>query len=471
MDSLQAEPKCLRAGLCRSSDYIAATFEVATQQIEIYVNGVETESFTEDDQPVNQLSDSSTPVRIGSYVPSSGVATAFWDGGIDELTMYNWALGASEILGIFNAGSAGKCNDQQLPDIAITSAQLINATTIEYTYSIDGNPGDFHVGLYRSTDDQFNAAEDELVKLKSVTPLASGQTTAEIDFNGPLAVDPEKPFLIVVADPGGNLAETDEDNNTDAFLRPGIVWINRDQSDNFGVYGANGILAREIVDRAIDDWEHVIEDFDYDDDTNPFTDNTYELAFVAFDLQADPDSFPALPEQCQKAFNSGVRGITCYEKVRDDKPQAAVIGLDADSPWYFDPVPSNDTEFTTLRSPFAAESSFVSGLDLYWAVAHEIGHAVGLTNHMDSRLGAQLVENPGTDLRTFKVSCLGIIPCAPGETETTVTFDDFHIYNGDSVNGLPTHPFDLMNGEIKHSQRRLISDLNAQVLRNACRCL
>ena len=42
-----------------------------------------------------------------------------------------------------------------------------------------------------------------------------------------------------------------------------ISWANRVTSDNFGIYGANADLARQIVDRAIADWERVIDDFNY----------------------------------------------------------------------------------------------------------------------------------------------------------------------------------------------------------------
>lgn len=47
-----------------------------------------------------------------------------------------------------------------------------------------------------------------------------------------------------------------------------IDWANRG-ADNFGALGANATLAREIVDRAINDWAAVIADFNYDGDDDP----------------------------------------------------------------------------------------------------------------------------------------------------------------------------------------------------------
>jgi len=47
-------------------------------------------------------------VRIGAIVNSSGVVDGYWGGLIDEPSLYNRALSASEIQGIFAAGSAGK---------------------------------------------------------------------------------------------------------------------------------------------------------------------------------------------------------------------------------------------------------------------------------------------------------------------------------------------------------------------------
>jgi hypothetical protein len=40
-----------------------------------------------------------------------------------------------------------------------------------------------------------------------------------------------------------------------------ITWTNRAAGDNFAQYGANAAVARAIVERALDDWERVVTDF------------------------------------------------------------------------------------------------------------------------------------------------------------------------------------------------------------------
>ena len=52
---------------------------------------------------------SSSPLRIGTIIGSGHGNSGVFDGLIDEVEIYDRALGASEIQAIFDAGSAGKC--------------------------------------------------------------------------------------------------------------------------------------------------------------------------------------------------------------------------------------------------------------------------------------------------------------------------------------------------------------------------
>jgi len=56
-----------------------------------------------------------------------------------------------------------------------------------------------------------------------------------------------------------------------------IVWDNEIIANGFDTYGDDEIYARALVNRAIDDWERVITDFNYDGDSNPETDNEFNL--------------------------------------------------------------------------------------------------------------------------------------------------------------------------------------------------
>jgi hypothetical protein len=61
------------------------------------------------------------PLRIGAYAPVNGTASkAYLPGRIDELSLYNRALSASNVAAIYNAGSAGKCG---LPPSIATQPQ------------------------------------------------------------------------------------------------------------------------------------------------------------------------------------------------------------------------------------------------------------------------------------------------------------------------------------------------------------
>jgi hypothetical protein len=91
--------------------HVAATFDVATQAVRIYVDGVEVPailSFGQGQPPVTSIRDSNSPVRIGALQDGNSNITYFWNGLIDEVDLFDRALTSAEIQAIF-AGSARKC--------------------------------------------------------------------------------------------------------------------------------------------------------------------------------------------------------------------------------------------------------------------------------------------------------------------------------------------------------------------------
>lgn len=72
----------------------------------------------------------------------------------------------------------------------------------------------FHVGFYQSDDAKFSASDLRFGQLLSVTPSNSGQGAAEFTIPSAYVHDKTKPFLLVVADPDGRIAELTETNNT-----------------------------------------------------------------------------------------------------------------------------------------------------------------------------------------------------------------------------------------------------------------
>ena len=72
----------------------------------------------------------------------------------------------------------------------------------------------FNIGFYQSDDAKFSASDRRFGQLLSVTPPESGQGTAEFTIPAAYVHDKTKPFLLVVADPDGKIAELTETNNT-----------------------------------------------------------------------------------------------------------------------------------------------------------------------------------------------------------------------------------------------------------------
>lgn len=260
-----------------------------------------------------------------------------------------------------------------------------------------------------------------------------------------------------------------------------INWTNA-ATNNFGtVFGADAPVAVALVNRAIADWEDVIADFNYDNDSNPstvnFRNNTYNITISG------------------GALNLGERGRTENLTVdANGRPYQSTVTLDNDAGsagWFFDHTPLDDAEFTGIANSF--QSSFVNSAtssqghnDFYRTILHEIGHAVGIflspgfrlfsltspagVDQVDVALGA---PNPGS-LRRFHNPSGSF-----GVTATFTTNGGGHSYEGPvdaSFPTAPTHPNELMNpgrtvpppgASPNPTTRQFISDLTAQVLADA----
>lgn len=248
-----------------------------------------------------------------------------------------------------------------------------------------------------------------------------------------------------------------------------INWTNKGtgagagDTDSFNaIYGGNATIARNIVQRAIDDWERVIVNFNYSNGTN-----TYNVTVNAAPISG--------------------RGGTGSLTQLNGKPTSAVITMDDNGGgegWYFDPVIGSsavpdDGEFTNILGPFNATFTGAGGAndddDYYRTIAHELGHALGIAGSGGSSL---LLDDNFTDIgddpnssdpadRLFAWNING------GPVEATFTNNTgTHFYEGPTVPvGGTAHPGELLNPgrsvEAPPTQRQLISDLCATVLRDA----
>ncbi len=295
-----------------------------------------------------------------------------------------------------------------------------------------------------------------------------------------------------------------------------IVWANElDVNGNFDInngfqaqFGNDTAIAREIVNRAIDDWERVITGFNYaeDNDGNPNNNlnDEFQLDVLAADLgggtrgQVDP---------ANSTFNI------------DSSPTAGTVSLDDNAGgagWFFDSTPLDDAEFTSIADSFSASFIDVAAVaqtrrdDFYRTVVHEIGHTVGFAPAPGFAIDAMLtnlVDVNGNPVRYLGLSNQNQLTRfestrANPEFDITATFNGGHIYEGSDIyllegvagvlpdpvtvfeQGNPTapiafetHPNDLLNSGItvpggafnpqNETVRQFISDLDAMILADA----
>jgi hypothetical protein len=240
-----------------------------------------------------------------------------------------------------------------------------------------------------------------------------------------------------------------------------INWTNKGTStsdtDGFNaVFAPFGDRARGIVQRAVDDWERVIVNFNR---TAPGT-NTFDIVIRALDIGT-----PGVLAHT---------GNATYDA--QGKPRTATLEVDNNTgdmgEWYLDPLvgPANrpdDSEFTVINNPFQAKAIGL-GTDLYRTVLHELGHAMGLASSSTrlSSLSVDIGDDPrdGQTAHLFTLDVNG----APGADYTYTNAGGPHLYEGPAVAGCPIHPDELMNAGRASGggQRNLISDTVARLLQD-----
>lgn len=125
--------------------HIAYTYNAATALQTFYVDGLKVASSSAS----GPIAYDSHPFQIGADI-ENGVPAYFFDGLIDEVSLYSRALTAGEIAAIYNAGSSGKCalppsiltqpQSQDAPVGETVSLSTITAGTppLSYQWSLNG---------------------------------------------------------------------------------------------------------------------------------------------------------------------------------------------------------------------------------------------------------------------------------------------------------------------------------------------
>jgi hypothetical protein len=151
-----------------SFSHVAATFNPANQEMKIYVNGAESATtLISGSSVVTSIFDGTAPLRIGA-VKNSGIGTVSFNGLIDEVELFSRALDITEIQGIFNAGSAGKCKPTgvvvlpgsnviaQIGTVTITFESVSKAGIVTVTPIDPGSAGMLPSGFVIGTSPAFD---------------------------------------------------------------------------------------------------------------------------------------------------------------------------------------------------------------------------------------------------------------------------------------------------------------------------
>jgi hypothetical protein len=144
--------------------HVAATFDSGTQDIAIYLDGVEAPANFVAASTVTSIADSATPVRIGTAVSGTGQFGQFWSGRIDETMLFNRSLDACEIKALFLSGAPGICKHDRDGDGVVDPA--------------DNCPGVSNPG-------QADTDTDGVGNDCDCAPANSSVFTAPGDFGGP----------------------------------------------------------------------------------------------------------------------------------------------------------------------------------------------------------------------------------------------------------------------------------------------
>ena len=91
--------------------HVAATFNSATQLMQIFVNGTSVPVTLVNAGTVNSVQGFFTTLNLGALATSDTQNTQYFGGQIDEIQIFNRLLSTTEIQSIYNAGSSGVCNN------------------------------------------------------------------------------------------------------------------------------------------------------------------------------------------------------------------------------------------------------------------------------------------------------------------------------------------------------------------------
>ena len=114
--------------------HVAATFDDTTQAITIYVNGADAGTLVAGSaSSIGGVGQNSVPVRIGAKF--DGSMQGFWQGRLDEVSIYNRAITHDEVKSIIDAGRIGKIKQASLNN---QTTAALGTSTINFAVATTG---------------------------------------------------------------------------------------------------------------------------------------------------------------------------------------------------------------------------------------------------------------------------------------------------------------------------------------------
>ena len=138
------------------------------------------------------------PLRFGSAVMA---ASANFQGRLDEISLYNTALSAADVLSIFNANDKGKC---AAPALLADDASVLEGnggtTNLNFTVTAVRSSAPTQVN-YATADGTATQPSDYLTASGLANIPASGSTTVSVTVNGDMTLEQSETLFLNLSNP------------------------------------------------------------------------------------------------------------------------------------------------------------------------------------------------------------------------------------------------------------------------------